>query len=78
MVGPSVPSFRVQLMRYPWYQISSAALSAWQASFGLKNANLPLSGEVAECSVLTEIIGRVLDNLAECHQVNYDGDRCTY
>jgi hypothetical protein len=36
--------------------------SAWQVNFGLENSNLPLSGEVVECSVLSKIIGLVPDN----------------
>jgi hypothetical protein len=35
-------------------------LSAWQASFDLEESSLPPLGEVAECYVLFEIIGRVL------------------
>jgi hypothetical protein len=46
-------------------------------SFSLKNSSLHSSGEIAECSVLSEITGRVLENSAECHQINYDVDRCT-
>jgi hypothetical protein len=49
---------------YLWYQSSSVALEC-------------LSNEFVECSVLSRTIGRVLENSTECHQRNYDADRCT-
>jgi hypothetical protein len=36
--------------------------SAWQVSFGLKNSNPPLPGEVLECFVSSGIIGQVSDS----------------
>jgi hypothetical protein len=51
--------------------------SAWQVSFGLENSSLPPSGEVAKCFVLSGIIDRAPNNSVECHQVNYDADRCS-
>jgi hypothetical protein len=57
MVGLHVPSLRVHLTLYPWYQTSSVALIAWQVSFSLGNSNLPHSGEIVECSVLSGITG---------------------
>jgi hypothetical protein len=52
-----VPSLRVQLAQYPWYQNLAAASEC-------------LASEVAECSVLSGRIGRVPVNSAEWHQVN--------
>jgi hypothetical protein len=56
---PLVPSLRVQLAWYPWYQILSAV-----------PPSECLASEVAECCVLSGIIGHVPRNLVEYHQVN--------
>jgi hypothetical protein len=57
MVSLPVPSLRVQLAWYAWYQNSSAAPEC-------------LASEVTECSILFGRIGWVPVNSAECHQVN--------